>query len=69
MKYVAPQVDSSTVESIQDDAWFYVGYAVLFSLGTTLALGAAAWCVANGKGTFTGGLQPWHGMFVGVECK
>ncbi len=64
MTYAAPQVDYSTMEpAIMDQAWFLVFVAVL------LGLGAAVWCLANGKGSFTGAVQWESGLKVQIECK
>jgi hypothetical protein len=70
MTYAAPQVDYSTMEpAIMDQAWFLVFVAVLLGLGATVVLGAAVWCIANGKGSFTGAVQWESGLKVQIECK
>ncbi|MBR0615473.1 hypothetical protein HF692_18685, partial [Bacillus safensis] len=54
---------------IMDQAWFLVFVAVLLGLGATVVLGAAVWCIANGKGSFTGAVQWESGLKVKIECK
>ena len=52
MQYVAPQVDYNPLLTIEDEGWWLVFVAVLLALGATVVLGAAVWCMANGKGSF-----------------
>ncbi|ENQ3105068.1 hypothetical protein SAMN04488168_1298 [Bacillus sp. 491mf] len=68
MQYVAPQVEFNTLNIIQDQAWWLVFVAVLLALGATVVLGAAIWCLANGKGSFTGGVQWVNGLQVKIQC-
>lgn len=70
MEYFAPQVDFSSLQTIQDQfAWFPVLVAVLLTLGATVILGAAIWCMYNGHGSFTGGVQ-WinWGFSLNIQC-
>ncbi|PMB07910.1 hypothetical protein CEN49_11510 [Fischerella thermalis CCMEE 5273] len=69
MQYVAPRADYTQVQSVKDDGWFLVYVAVLLALGATVVLGAAVWCLANGKGSFTGGVKWANGLQVWIECK
>lgn len=51
------------------DAWFLVFTAVLLALGATVVLGAAVWCIAKGKGSFTGSFSFKNfGLKVRLEC-
>lgn len=70
MNYMSPQVDFSPVQTTNDEAWFVVLLAVLLAMGATFVLGAAAWCLATGNGTFTGGwsVKDW-GVSLNIECK
>lgn len=51
------------------DGWFLVFTAVILALGATVVLGAAVWCIANGKGSFTGSFsfKNW-GLKIRLEC-
>lgn len=69
MQYVAPQVEFEMLNTIQDEGWWLVFVAVLLALGATVVLGAAVWCLANGKGSFTGGVKWDSGLSVKIECK
>ncbi|MGE7924740.1 hypothetical protein ACQKND_16375 [Viridibacillus arvi] len=69
MQYVAPQVDFDMLNTIQDEGWWLVFIAVLLALGATVVLGAAIWCIANGNGSFTGGVKWDYGIQVKIECK
>ena len=69
MQYVAPQVDYNPLLTIEDEGWWLVFVAVLLALGATVVLGAAVWCMANGKGSFSGGVKWKDGLQVYIECK
>jgi len=69
MNYVAPAVDYTEMNVVEDYGWFLVYVAVLLALGATVVLGAAVWCLANGNGSFTGGVKWENGLQVWIECK
>jgi hypothetical protein len=69
MNYVAPSVDYSEMNVVEDYGWFLVLAAVLLTLAATVVLGAAIWCIASGHGSFTGGVKWKNGIQVWIECK
>lgn len=69
MQYVSPMVDFTTLNTVEDEAWFLIFVAVLLGLGASVVLGAAVWCMVQGKGSFTGGVKWANGLEVKIECK
>ncbi|SDC51086.1 hypothetical protein [Shouchella lonarensis] len=67
--YETPVVDLHSYEVTEDFAWFSVFVVVLIALGATILLGAGIWCLVNGNGSFTGGLEWEGGLRVALECK
>ena len=69
INYNSPVVDYSNLQTYQEEAWFLVFIAVLLGLGATVVLGAAVWCLVQGKGSFTGGTKWEDGLHISIECK
>lgn len=69
IQYNAPAIECDNFEITEEQAWFLVFVAVLLALGATVVLGAAVWCLVQGKGSFTGGVKWDNGLNVNIECK
>jgi len=69
MNYVSPKTDFTSLSVMEDEVWYLVLIAVLFALGATIVLGAAAWCVFHNHGNFTGGVgvKKWQ-LYISIEC-
>ncbi|GAA0715644.1 hypothetical protein GCM10008904_32690 [Paraclostridium ghonii] len=69
VQYNAPVMECDNFDITEEQAWFLVFVAVLLGLGASVVLGAAVWCLVQGKGSFTGGVKWENGLNVNIECK
>jgi hypothetical protein len=69
VQYNAPVIECDNFAIVEEQEWFLVFVAVLLALGATVVLGAAVWCLVQGKGSFTGAVKWDSGLSVNIECK
>ena len=66
-EYNSPLIDYRNLSISEEETWFLVFIAVLLSLGATVVLGAAIWCISKGNGSFTGGVKWDNGIQLHIE--